>query len=64
MTVGWRLDPGEHVDVAARFTDYPGLVVLHCHKWDHEDHGVMAQFEVVAPPSAHGRHEEAGVPQP
>jgi FtsP/CotA-like multicopper oxidase with cupredoxin domain/plastocyanin len=43
----WRLDPGEYVDVAARFTDYPGVFMLHCHMLDHEDHGMMAQFEVV-----------------
>lgn len=43
----WRLDPGETVDVAARFTDYPGLFMLHCHMLDHEDHGMMAQFEVL-----------------
>ena len=43
----WRLDPGETVDVAARFTDYPGLFMVHCHMLDHEDHGMMAQFEVV-----------------
>jgi FtsP/CotA-like multicopper oxidase with cupredoxin domain len=43
----WRLDPGETVEVAARFTDYPGLFMVHCHMLDHEDHGMMAQFEVV-----------------
>ena len=52
----WRLDPGQYVDVAARFTDYPGLFMLHCHMLDHEDHGMMAQFEVVAPRFAHGSH--------
>ena len=45
----WRLDPGETVDVAARFTDYAGLFMVHCHMLDHEDHGMMAQFEVVEP---------------
>jgi spore coat protein A, manganese oxidase len=48
----WRLDPGETVEVAATFTDYPGLFMLHCHMLDHEDHGMMAQFEVVAPVAA------------
>jgi FtsP/CotA-like multicopper oxidase with cupredoxin domain len=43
----WRLDPGEYVDVAATFTDYPGLFMVHCHMLDHEDHGMMAQFEVL-----------------
>ena len=45
----WRLDPGEYVDVAATFTDYPGLFMVHCHMLDHEDHGMMAQFEVLPP---------------
>ncbi len=56
----WRVDPGETVDVAARFTDYPGRFMVHCHMLDHEDHGMMAQFRVVRPgrPTAH----EAGSP--
>lgn len=45
----WRLDPGETVDVAARFTDYTGVFMIHCHMLDHEDDGMMAQFAVVDP---------------
>jgi spore coat protein A len=48
----WRLDPGERVRVAARFTDYTGVFMIHCHMLDHEDHGMMAQFAVV---KRHGR---------
>lgn len=47
----WRLDPGETVEVAARFTDFPGKFMVHCHMLDHEDHGMMAQFRVVRPGS-------------
>ena len=43
----WRLDPGEEVVVAARFTDHTGPFMIHCHMLDHEDHGMMATFEVV-----------------
>lgn len=43
----WKLDPGEQVVVAARFTDYTGPFMIHCHMLDHEDHGMMATFEVV-----------------
>lgn len=43
----WRLDPGESVMVAAKITDYTGSFMIHCHMLDHEDHGMMAQFEVV-----------------
>ncbi len=45
----WRLDPGETVEVAAKFQDYTGLFMLHCHMLDHEDHGMMARFEVLPP---------------
>jgi FtsP/CotA-like multicopper oxidase with cupredoxin domain len=48
----WRLDPGDTVDVVARVTDYLGSFMIHCHMLDHEDHGMMATFEVVKPGSA------------
>jgi spore coat protein A, manganese oxidase len=48
----WKLDPGESVEVAAKFTDYTGVFMIHCHMLDHEDHGMMAQFAVVKPGSA------------
>ena len=48
----WRLDPGESVEVAAKFTDYPGVFMNHCHMLDHEDHGMMAQFAVTKPGSS------------
>jgi spore coat protein A, manganese oxidase len=43
----WRLEPGESVVVAARFTDYTGKFMIHCHMLDHEDDGMMATFDVV-----------------
>jgi spore coat protein A len=43
----WRLDPGESVEVAARFTDFTGKFMIHCHMLDHEDDGMMATFRVV-----------------
>ncbi|WP_165807159.1 multicopper oxidase domain-containing protein [Nocardioides currus] len=43
----WRLEPGEVVEVAARFEDYTGSFMIHCHMLDHEDHGMMARFDVV-----------------
>jgi len=46
----WRLEPGEEVEVAARFTDYTGPFMIHCHMLDHEDHGMMARFDVVPGP--------------
>jgi FtsP/CotA-like multicopper oxidase with cupredoxin domain len=47
----WRLDPGESVVIAAKFTDYTGVFMVHCHMLDHEDNGMMAQFAVVKPHS-------------
>jgi FtsP/CotA-like multicopper oxidase with cupredoxin domain len=39
--------PGERILVAGHFSDYTGKFVIHCHMLDHEDHGLMTQFEVV-----------------
>jgi FtsP/CotA-like multicopper oxidase with cupredoxin domain len=41
------LDPGESVIVAGHFSDHLGKFVIHCHMLEHEDHGLMTQFEVV-----------------
>lgn len=35
------------VRVIGRFSDLTGVYVFHCHKLEHEDHAMMAQFEVV-----------------
>jgi len=42
------LQPGDRVLVAGHFADYTGKYAIHCHMLDHEDHGLMTQFEVVA----------------
>jgi len=39
--------PGERLLLAGHFSDYTGKFVVHCHMLDHEDHGLMSQFEVV-----------------
>jgi spore coat protein A, manganese oxidase len=41
--------PHETIHVAAYFSDHAGKFVMHCHMLDHEDHGLMAQFELVPP---------------
>ena len=41
------VDPGEELLIAGRFSDYAGNYVVHCHMLDHEDHGLMSQFETV-----------------
>jgi spore coat protein A, manganese oxidase len=39
--------PGERILLAGRLADNAGKFVVHCHMLDHEDHGLMSQFEVV-----------------
>jgi spore coat protein A, manganese oxidase len=41
------VNPGETILVAGHFSDFTGKYVIHCHMLDHEDHGLMSQFEVV-----------------
>jgi blue copper oxidase len=38
--------PGEQVEVAVRFF-YPGVFLLHCHNLEHEDMGMMTNYEVM-----------------
>jgi FtsP/CotA-like multicopper oxidase with cupredoxin domain/Ca2+-binding RTX toxin-like protein len=47
----WNIGPGETVEVLIRFTDHLGKYVFHCHILEHEDDSMMAQFEVVPPPT-------------
>jgi FtsP/CotA-like multicopper oxidase with cupredoxin domain len=35
------------VRVIGQFLDWTGVYVFHCHKLEHEDHAMMAQFEVL-----------------
>jgi FtsP/CotA-like multicopper oxidase with cupredoxin domain len=38
--------PGEQVEVAVRFEHETGLFLLHCHNLEHEDMGMMLNFQV------------------
>ncbi len=48
---GWKdtvlLWPGDVVRIIVRFDDYTGLYMYHCHVLEHEDSGMMGQFEVI-----------------
>jgi spore coat protein A, manganese oxidase len=56
MKETWYLDPGENLEVKLKFTDHIGMYMLHCHIIEHEDDGMMTQFEVVrAAPSPRPR---------
>lgn len=48
----FRIDPGEVVVVGGTFADHLGRYLVHCHMVEHEDHGMMASFEVVPPASS------------
>lgn len=52
---GWKdtvlLDDNETVEILIRFDGYAGRYLIHCHKLEHEDQGMMSNFEVVSPPS-------------
>ena len=39
--------PGDVVRIITRFDDYTGIYMYHCHLLEHEDNGMMGQFEVV-----------------
>ncbi len=49
---GWKdtvlVMPGERVKVIRRFDDFTGLFLYHCHNLEHEDMGMMRNFEIVA----------------
>jgi len=50
---GWKdtvlLWPGDVIRIIKRFEDYTGIYMYHCHLLEHEDAGMMGQFEVVKP---------------
>lgn len=48
---GWKdtvlVMPGERVRVIMKFDAPKGLYVYHCHNLEHEDNGMMANFEII-----------------
>ena len=49
---GWKdtilLMPGERAKILIKFEDYTGLFLYHCHNLEHEDGGMMRNYQVVA----------------
>ena len=47
---GWKdtvlVLPGETVQVLVRFETYTGMYLYHCHNLEHEDMGMMRNYEV------------------
>lgn len=48
---GWQdtflLMPGMKVKIALKFEDFTGIFVYHCHNLEHEDMGMMRNYEVI-----------------
>jgi FtsP/CotA-like multicopper oxidase with cupredoxin domain len=48
---GWKdtvlVMPGERVTIVKPFEDFKGLFLYHCHNLEHEDMGMMRNFDVV-----------------
>lgn len=48
---GWKdtvaVAPGEEVRIIARFAGQRGRYLIHCHNLEHEDHRMMARYDVV-----------------
>jgi FtsP/CotA-like multicopper oxidase with cupredoxin domain len=48
---GWKdtvvVRPNEQVRVIMRFEGYRGRYLIHCHNLEHEDHAMMARFDVA-----------------
>lgn len=47
---GWKdtvlVNPNETVSVLAKFNDYSGIYLLHCHNLEHEDDGMMINIKI------------------
>jgi FtsP/CotA-like multicopper oxidase with cupredoxin domain len=52
---GWKdtvvVNPSETVRILTRFDTHSGVFVHHCHNLEHEDSGMMQNFEVLPPPT-------------
>ena len=42
------LGPAERVELWVDFADHPGLFLYHCHNLEHEDMGMMRNYDVRA----------------
>ena len=41
------LNDRETVEILIHFDGYRGRYLIHCHKLEHEDQGMMSNFEVI-----------------
>ena len=51
LDAGWKdtvlVWPGERVRLLVKFETFPGLFLYHCHNLEHEDLGMMRNYEVI-----------------
>lgn len=51
VDAGWKdtvlLMPGERVRILLKFEDYTGTYLYHCHNLEHEDAGMMRNFQII-----------------
>jgi hypothetical protein len=52
------------IEVKLKFTDHVGMYMLHCHMMEHEDDGMMTQFEVVTRANPTPRSRPTPQPRP
>jgi len=61
---GWKdtvlVSPNETVRLLVNFDSYPGVFLFHCHNLEHEDSGMMLNFEVTGPPPVKLETSRAG----
>jgi blue copper oxidase len=50
---GWHdtvlVMPGERVKILMQFKDFEGLYLYHCHNLEHEDMGMMRNYQLISP---------------
>jgi len=60
---GWKdtimLNAYEYVRTLVKFTRYKGIYLFHCHNLEHEDDGMMLNFEVIDPIGVEENRNEA-----
>jgi FtsP/CotA-like multicopper oxidase with cupredoxin domain len=48
---GWKdtvaVSPGQEVRIITKFEGYRGRYLMHCHNLEHEDHNMMARYDVI-----------------
>jgi FtsP/CotA-like multicopper oxidase with cupredoxin domain len=61
--LGWKdtvlAQPYVPINVVVKIPEFLGIFLLHCHNLEHEDHGMMMNFEVTNQSGVEGRNGAA-----